>query len=464
MAGAPSAAGTEWSSRFAFIMAAVGSSVGLGNLWRFPYMTGENGGAAFVIVYLICVVFVGYPILMSEFVVGRHAKLSAVGSTRKMAVDAGRSPRWAIAGWVGMLGGFLVLVTYSIVAGWVIAYIFKMANGTFTGMEAEAIRGAFSAFTADTGTVLVFHTMFMLITILIVMQGISGGIEKASVILMPLFFFMLLGMVVYGFFVGDMSRTITYLFTPDFERAFSDPSIWLAALGQAFFSIGVGSAIMITYGAYLSKKENIASSAAIIVGADTAVAIIAGLAIFPIVFAVEGLSANAGPSLFFEALPTAFSSMPMGNYVGAAFFTLAFFAALTSSISLLNATVAWLQEHSPFGKAMSSFIVGAVIWAAGTATVYFSDLGSWLDFISGSVALPLGGLLIAVFLGWVVPRNLVREELPHASGMMFSFFRFNARYVAPIAVTIILILGMDAQFNLGIQDMLFGGGGEFVTD
>jgi NSS family neurotransmitter:Na+ symporter len=464
MAAAPSAAGTQWSSRFAFIMAAVGSSVGLGNLWRFPYMTGENGGAAFVIVYLICVIFVGYPILMSEFVVGRHAKLSAVGSTRKMAVDAGRSPKWAVAGWVGMIGGFLVLVTYSIVAGWVIAYIFKMANGTFSGMEADAIRAAFGAFQADTGTVLVFHTIFMLATVMIVMRGISGGIEKASVILMPLFFLMLVGMVVYGVFVGDMPRAIQYLFTPDFSRAMSDPSIWLAALGQAFFSIGVGSAIMITYGAYLSRKENIAMSAGIIVGADTAVAIIAGLAIFPIVFAVEGLSANAGPSLFFEALPTAFSSMPGGNYVGAAFFTLAFFAALTSSISLLNATVAWLQEHSPFGKMMSTIILGAVVWVAGASTVFFSSLGSVLDFISGSVALPLGGLLIAVFLGWVVPRNLVRDELPHANGLMFSFFRFNVRFSAPIAVTIILILGLDAQFGLGIQEAIFGGAQELATD
>ncbi|WP_019959688.1 sodium-dependent transporter [Woodsholea maritima] len=464
MALASSGGAGQWSSRFAFIMAAVGSSVGLGNLWRFPYMTGENGGAAFVIVYLLCVVLVGFPIMIAELSVGRHARLSAVGSTRKMAQDAGASPLWSITGWVGMIGAFLILVTYSVVAGWVISYIYKMGTGAFAGLNASEVRDAFQTFTADKSTVIMFHTGFMIATMLIVMRGISGGIEKAAIILMPLFFIMLLGMVGYAFVQGDMGAAVHYLFRPDFGKIIENPNIVLQALGQAFFSLSLGSAIMITYGGFLKKEDNIASSSVTIVGSDTFVAIIAGLAIFPIVFAFPELEPNAGPSLFFEALPTAFAQMPGGNVFGAIFFILAFFAALTSSISLLQTVISWSEEHTDLGKVTSTLIFGTLVWLLGVGAAFSGEFSNFLDFISGSLALPIAGLLIAVFAGWIVSKEIMRKELPQASNAMFAFWRFTIRYPAPIAVSIIIVLGLDATFGWGLSDMIFGGGEQLATD
>ncbi|WP_424993781.1 sodium-dependent transporter [Oceanicaulis sp.] len=444
--GGASAHGT-WSSRFGFLMAAIGSLVGLGNFWRFPYTAGENGGAAFVLIYLVCVVLIAFPILMAELSVGRHARRSAVGSTRKMAFDAGASEMWSITGWVGMAGGVMILCFYSVVAGWVAAYVFKMLSGGMIGMEPSAVSDAFGQLVGDTRTVVLWHTAFMIVTVGIVCFGVIKGIERTVSILMPLFFLMLVGMVIYAGLTADMGAAMQYLFAPDFSKITAQT--FLEALGQAFFSIGVGSAIMITYGSYLSRNDNLPQSAVIIAGADTMVALIAGLAIFPFVFAF-GLSPDAGPGLFFQTLPSAFAQMPGGQWVGGAFFFLALIAALTSSISLLQVIVAFGEEHTDFGRVGSALFFGAIIYMFGIAAAFSGEFFDILDKVSGTILLPLGGFLIALFTGWVVSKALMRKELPNAGTGFFAYWRFSIRWLAPVAVGLIIVTGLASTFGFNL--------------
>lgn len=446
------AAHAHWSSRFGFLMAAIGSSVGLGNFWRFPYTAGENGGAAFVIIYLACILLIGFPILMAELSVGRYGQKSAIGSVEKVALDTGSTRMWAATGLIGLIGGILVLCFYSVVAGWVTAYVFKMFTGELAGQSPEVVAAAFGTFSGDSYQVLGWHTTFMVLTILVVAQGVTGGIERAASILMPIFFVMLVGMVGYAAIAGDMGAALNYLFAVDFSEV--NGGTFLAAVGQAFFSIGLGSAIMITYGSYLDKDANIGQSAGIISAADSGVALIAGLAIFPFVFAFTALEPNAGPALFFQALPAAFAQMPAGNIVGGAFFVLALIAALTSSISLLQAVVAWIEENSSFHKSTIAWTMGGFIWLVGAGVAFSGQFFDMLDFLSSSIALPLAGLLMALFMGWVVDRKIAHSQLSHASPLLFGYFRFVLRFLAPIALTIILVLGLDSRFNWGIAQAI----------
>ncbi|MDM7985186.1 MAG: sodium-dependent transporter [Maricaulis sp.] len=458
MAATPApGAHAHWSSRFGFLMAAIGSSVGLGNFWRFPYTAGENGGAAFILIYLVCILFIGFPILMAELSVGRYGQASAIGSVAKVAKDNGSRRGWVSIGLAGMIGGILILCFYSVVAGWVSAYIVKMFTGEFTGQESEVVAAAFGSFTENSNQVLFWHTAFMLLTIWVVSKGVTGGIERAASILMPVFFIMLLGMVGYAMIAGDAGAAFNYLFSVDLSEI--TPATFLAAVGQAFFSIGLGSAIMITYGSYLDKDANIGQSAGIISLADTGVALIAGLAIFPFVFAFPGIEPTAGPALFFQALPSAFAQMPAGEIVGTAFFALALIAALTSSISLLQAVVAWAEENSSWSRGTIAWVFGGFIWLVGTGVVYSMAFFDLLDFISGSIALPLAGLLMAVFMGWVVSKEIARSQLSQASPRLFFFFRISMKFIAPIALTVILVLGLDDRFGFGISEALFGAAG-----
>lgn len=442
----------QWSSRFAFLMAAIGSAVGLGNLWRFPFQTGQHGGAAFVIVYLLCVTFVAYPILMGELSVGRHKGLSAVGSTRQLAEDSGRSARWSVVGWAGILAGFTLLTTYSVIAGQVIAYSVMSGMGEFAGRTATDAAQVAPLY-AGTTYALLWHTVFMGLTVWIVSAGLHGGIERICTILMPLFFVMLASLCAYALVTGAAGEALTYLFAADFSAI--TPAVVLAALGQAFFSIGVGGAIMLTYGSFLSPDEHIGNNAAIIAGSDTLVAIVAGLMIFPIVFAF-GLDPAAGSKLIFDALPAVFADMPAGAVIGGLFFFLAFIAGLTSSISLLIAASAVGQEQFGMGRARSAIVFGVLAWLIGAATVVIPGLRGWVDFLGGSIFLPVGGLLIAVFAGWVAPRRIMREELRNTSEPLFVFWRLFIRYLAPIAVALILLLGIDERFDFGLNAFVAG--------
>ena len=440
----------QWASRFAFLMAAIGSAVGLGNLWRFPFQAGQNGGSAFVIIYLVCVIIVAYPILIAELAIGRHKGLSAVGSTRQLALDIGKSRNWAVVGWIGVIASFFILTTYSMIAGQVLAYAVMSVLGEFAQLAANGTAHTLSLYAGPTHALL-WHTLFMVVTILIVSAGLHGGIERVVTILMPVFFVMLAGMCIYALTTGAAKDAIRYLFAPDFSAL--TPTIVLAALGQAFFSIGVGAAIMITYGSFLPKEEHIGGSAAIIAGSDTMVAIVAGLMIFPIVFA-NSLDPAAGPGLIFGALPAVFAGMPAGSIIGGLFFFLAFIAALTTSISILITVSAVVVEELGLNRVKSAVAVGALVWVVGAVTVMVSELSGWFDFVSGSVLLPLCGLLVAALAGWVVPRNIMRDELSGTSDALFKIWRVLIRYLATVAIAMILLLGIDEKLNFGLNQLI----------
>lgn len=445
-----SVATPQWASRYAFLMAAIGSAVGLGNLWRFPFQAGQNGGSAFVIIYLVCVIIVAYPILIAELAIGRHKGLSAVGSTRQLALDIGKSRNWAVVGWIGVIASFIILTTYSIIAGQVLAYSVMSVSGEFAQYASTETAQTLSLY-ADPTHALMWHTLFMIVTILIVSAGLHGGIERVVTVLMPIFFVMLAGLCVYALTTGAARDAIKYLFAPDFSAL--TPTIVLAALGQAFFSIGVGAAIMITYGSFLPKEEHIGGSAAIIAGSDTMVAIVAGLMIFPIVFA-HSLDPAAGSGLIFGALPAVFAGMPAGSIIGGLFFFLAFIAALTTSISILITVSAVVVEELGLNRVKSAFAVGALVWAVGAATVMISGLSGWLEFLSGSVLLPFCGLLVAALAGWVIPRKIMRNELSGTSDGLFKFWRVLIRYVATIAIALILLLGIDEKVDFGLNQLI----------
>lgn len=462
----------HWSSRFAFLMAAIGSSVGLGNFWRFPYTAGENGGSIFILVYLVCVALVAFPVLTAEYAIGRRGQTAAVGSIRALARDSKASQGWGSLGWVGMLGSFLILGFYSMIGGWVIIYMVKAFSGAFVGADGDAIAAQFGAIW-ETGEafglpenaprflglplVVITHTLFMAITLLIVSRGVNRGIALASQILMPLFFIMLLGVVIFGAIVGDLGAAVAYLTRPDVtalmepvaagseEMQFSLAKVrelFSAALGQAFFSVGVGVGLMITYGSYLDKSTRLIGSSGVVAGSDTFVALIAGLAIFPLAFGF-GQDPAGGPGLFFVTLPNAFAAMPgaLGVIVGGAFFTLALFAAITSSISLLEVSVAYAEDKLG-GRVIATVVLGGLCWAIGLGSVYSLYVFDFMDQLTEKLLLPLGGFLVALFAGWIVSRSVLDEEFANANPTWYAIFRVLIRWVAPIGALLILVFSV----------------------
>lgn len=447
MASIPIERGTaQWSSRFAFIMAAVGSSVGLGNLWRFSAELGTNGGAAFLTIYIACIVFVGVPVLMSEYIIGRAGNSSsAVGSNNDLAERSGVSKVWSSGAWFGMIASFLIVSFYCVVAAWVLSYIPKFIFGDFAGMPPLEIEQEFGRVLAEpTKNVLPYFLFFGLLTSWLVARGVNNGIELAAKLLMPIFFLLLIGLAAYSIISsmesGGTADAFAFMFTPDFSKI--NAEVAQSALGQACFSIGIGNAIMITYGAYLPKDVSIPKSAVGISFVDTLVAIIAGLAIFPVVFA-NNLDFEAGAGIFFTTLPTAMSNAPGGMVIGAAFFFLAFFAAITSSVSLLEPSVAYLAEKTGWTKRKSAWITGAAIMTLGLGSIYISG---FMDFIDGGLAgpilAPLSALLIVLFTGWRLNKAILAQELDGPGRSLGYFVMFFVRYIAPIFMGLILVLGI----------------------
>lgn len=446
MATIPMERGTaQWSSRFAFIMAAVGSSVGLGNLWRFSAELGTNGGAAFLMIYIACIVFVGIPVLMSEYIIGRAGNAaSAVGSNDDLADRSGVSKVWSSGAWFGMIASFLIVSFYCVVAAWVLAYIPKFIFGEFAGMPAAEIADQFGNMLGEpTKRVLPWFLFFGLLTSWLVARGVNKGIELAARLLMPVFFLLLAGLAAYSILSsiesGGTRDAFAFMFTPDFGKI--NAQVAQSALGQACFSIGIGNAIMITYGSYLPRDVSIPKSAVTVSLVDTCVAIIAGLAIFPVVFA-NNLDFEAGAGIFFTTLPTAMSNAPGGMIVGAAFFFLAFFAAITSSVSLLEPSVAYLAEKTGWSKRKAAWVTGAAIMALGLVSLYNM---AFFDFIDGGLAgpilAPLSALLIVLFTGWRLNKAILAEELSGPGESLGRFILIFVRYVAPIFMGIVLVMG-----------------------
>ena len=444
----------QWSSRTVFILAATGSAVGLGNIWKFPYITGENGGGTFVLVYLLCIAAIGIPIMMAEIMLGRRGKQSPINTMATLAKEANQSPAWAWLGWMGVVAGFLILSYYSVIAGWAISYVFRTAGGVFTGVTADGANSIFADLVSDPEHLLAWHTLFMVMTMVVVARGVKHGLEKAVTFLMPLLFALLLILVIYAMTTGHFMEGVRFLFTPG---EISGKGV-LIAMGHAFFTLSLGMGAIMVYGSYLSDEHSIVKASMLIGLADTAVALLAGLAIFPIVFA-NGLEPGSGPGLIFQTLPIAFGHMQGGTLMGVLFFSLLLFAAWTSAISLIEPAVAYLVENHGFTRLSASVWMGVATWFVGLGTVFsfniwkektltipylFEDLTFFdtLDYLTANIMLPLGGLAIAVFAAWIMRRESSEEELATLP-VIYKIWRFLVSYITPVAVIVVFLRAVN---------------------
>lgn len=439
----------QWSSRFAFLMAAIGSSVGLGNIWKFPYMIGTSGGSAFMLVYLTCVMAVGLPILMAELALGRMGRQGPIDTLVSLGRRYTGRAGWGAIACLGVLAAVLILSFYAVVAGWSLAYIPKLLSGQMSGLSGEQTAATFGALLADPWALAFWHALFMLLTIIPVARGIQAGIEKAVVWMMPLLFALLVFLVLYAAVEGEFMAGMAYLFKPDFEAITMD--VVLAATGQAFFSLSVGLGTMLAYGAYLPAQISIPRTSVVIVLAAILTAMLAGGAIFPIVFA-NGLNPSEGPGLVFVTLPVAFGAMPGGALVGTAFFMLLAIAALTSSVSLLEPIVAAFASRTRLSRAALAWTGGFITWGLGFLTLFSFNIWSdvhplggtrtwfdWIDYLTSNILLPLGGVLLALFAGWVVTRADSVQALGFRAPALYRLWHLLVRVVAPIGVVVTVI-------------------------
>ncbi len=436
----------EWSSRFAYILAATGSAVGLGNIWKFPYITGENGGGAFVIVYLGCVLAIGIPIMIAETMMGRRGRQSPINTLTTLSAESKANKNWHFLGWMGVIAGVLILSYYSVIAGWAIAYVFKAVFGGFSS-DAAIVKASFDGLISSPGQLVLWHTAFMIATMSVVMRGVRSGLERAVQFLMPTLFALLLILVAYAMTTGSFYfQGLTFLFSPDFSEIDSDAV--LTAMGHAFFTLGLGMGAIMVYGSYLPHGVSIVKTSLYIAGADTLVALLAGIAIFPLVFA-NGLEPGSGPGLIFQTLPIAFGSMAGGWLFGILFFVLLVFAALTSSISLVEPLVAWMVENKGYTRVKASVMSGIFIWLLGVSvafsfniwsdfTIFGKTIFDFLDYLTANLMLPIGGFCIAVFAGWIMMQKYVKNELSMPEDQ-YTIWKFLVSYVAPASVFLVFL-------------------------
>ncbi len=445
----------QWSSRLMFVLAATGSAVGLGNIWKFPYITGENGGGAFVLVYLVCVALIGIPVMMAEILIGRRGRQSPINTMRTLAHEESRHGMWQLVGWGGMVAGFLIISYYSVIAGWAVAYVIRTAAGVFVDVSSEDARTIFGGLVSDPERLLAWHTIFMVMTTMVVARGVRSGLEQAVKILMPALFLLLLALVGYAMHTGKFMEGLAFLFKPDFSKISAGGV--LTAMGHAFFTLSLGMGAIMVYGSYMPSKTSIFKTSVVIAVIDTLVALLAGMAIFPLVLA-NGLEPGSGPGLVFQTLPIAFGHMPGGALFGTLFFVLVVFAAWTSAISLIEPAVAWLVENRNWNRVRAATWVGVLGWALGIITVM--SFSSWafdfsfggepksnglfdvLDILTANFMLPLGGLAMAVFAGWSMSRESTRDELEAGDSRIFRLWHAVVRYVTPIAVILIFLRGV----------------------
>ncbi len=435
----------QWGSKIGFILAASGSAVGLGNLWKFPYMAGKNGGGAFVLVYFIILFLVGFTLMLAEITLGRHTQLNAIGAYKKI------SKKWAWVGGLGVLAGFIILSYYSVVGGWVINYIIKSFSGALQVSDAEVLGGMFGNLIGGTWEPIIYHAIFMIMTMTIVIGGIGGGIEKSSKILMPGLFIMIVIVAIRAMTLPGAVEGIKYLLIPNFSAI--TIGVVLDALGQVFFSLSLGMGCMITYGSYLSKDTNIPESSTVIPLIDTGVALLAGLIVLPAVFAF-GYEPSAGPGLLFITLPAVFAQMPFGTLFAILFFFLILFAALSSSISLLEVCVAYVVDEWKVKRAVAVSGIGLAMFVIGIfaslsngplsniTIIGGRNIFDSLDFVASNILLPLGGLLLCIVVGWVWGTDKAIKEATNDGKIGFSlapFWSILVKYVGPVAITIVFI-------------------------
>jgi NSS family neurotransmitter:Na+ symporter len=434
-----------WTSRLGFIMASAGSAIGLGNIWKFPYIAGMHGGGAFVLFFIFCIISVGIPIMISEMVIGRHTHKDPVGAFKKV-----RGGAWVVAGWLGVTAGFVILSYYSVVAGWAVDYLWLSLRGTFTAPHAHHVPQLFAGLLSSDLSQLFWQATFMGLTIFIVLGGVSSGLERANKIMMPVLFLILVVLAVHGILSPGGEKALAFLFSPDWSKL--DPPAMLEAMGHAFFSLSLGMGAMLTYGSYADEETNIPKVAITVSFMDTCVALLSGIAIFSIVF-TYGMEPAAGPGLVFKTLPIVFSQMPGGTLIAIMFFLLLVFAALTSSISLLEVVVAYYCDEKKWGRRKAALVMGFLIFLLGVPSALSNSLLKDVHFIGGrnfldsidllatNYILPLGGLLIAVFTGWVLTTRLARDEIEKGKVRfhLYPAWHFLIKYVSPVLVAIVFL-------------------------
>ncbi len=444
----------NWTSRRTFLLVTIGASIGLGNLWRFPYLAGENGGGAFILVYLFFIIVISMPLTMAELAMGRRGHCSPVNPMRKLCNESGAAGPWQAIGWFSIITPLLILCFYSVVAGWSLDYITRAVAGEFVGITPAGAKQAFDRLMASPVRLGLWYTIYIALTVYAVSRGIRRGLEKVANFMMPALFAMIVLLVIYAHVTGEPARAWRFMFDADFSRLTATGV--LMALGQALFSVSIGTGALLTYGAYTSKDIDITSSAWIIVVTDTGAALLAGLAIFPIVFA-SGLDPAEGPGLMFVTLPVALGEMVGGYFFSIVFFVLVFFAAFTSSLAMLEPFVRWMEEHKGYRRVPVTICTGIFVWCVGLSAVLsfnllsdFKPLSfiplyegktifSILDFSVSNVFLPINALLIAIFAGWIFGRHTLREEIGLSEGAGYRTWSLLIRYLAPIAVALVVV-------------------------
>ena len=443
-----------WSSAFGFYLATVGASVGLGSIWRFPYLAGSSGGSAFIFVFIAACVLIATPLLTAEFVLGRGSAKSPPEAAGAIALDSGRRTRWNVIGIMGTLGSFLVISYYTVIAGWVMAYTWKCATGLFVGMNHPQVAESWRGFLANPLAMGSWHLAFVACVGLISALGVNRGIELANKVRAPALLILMLILVTYALITGDVRGGLGFAFAPNFSAI--TPQVILAAIGQAFYATGVGMAMMIAYGAYLNRGVSLVRSSLIISAAILLVSLLSTLIVFPLVFRY-GMNPAEGPALVFDVLVTVFGEMPGGRYVGTLFFLLLVFAALTPSLAGIEPMIAWLQQRRGLGRPLAVAITAFSVWLLGVASVLsFNRWSLWyplgaipgfrdktvfasLDYFASNVLLPVGALITSVFVGWVVNRDIVAEQLSEASPAARLLILLLLRYVCPVAIVAVLL-------------------------
>ena len=444
MATIPQGERDSFTSKFGVIAAAAGSAIGLGNIWRFPYVAGENGGGAFLVVYLVSVLLIGVPVMLSEFVIGRSAQKNPYGAFRLLAPGK----PWYLIGLMGVVAAFMILAFYTVVAGWTLEYIYQSFTGNLIGKSTTQLSEMFDSFRDDSVRPVIWFLIFIALTGWIVIAGIKNGIEKYTKLLMPLLLIMLVGMAIYVLTFEGSAKGLQFLFKPDFSKL--TPEVILEALGQAFFSLSIGMGTLITYGSYIKKNDNLGTTAISVAGADTFIAILAGIAIFPAVFAfanVENLdmASISGEGLVFITLPSILYSIPGGQILSTMFFTLLGVAALTSTISVLEVIVAYFSEELGMVRQRATSVAVVSVSFLGIISVFSSGVFSFLNFTTANILLPVGGLFIVIFVGYFYGRKKTREELTNEGSLKSKYipvFRFILRFIAPLIISLIFIYGI----------------------
>lgn len=438
-----------WSGRWFFIMATIGSAVGLGNIWKFPYMVGNYGGSAFVLLYLLCMLVLALPLAMSEIMLGRRGRGNPIITYSVLAKESERSTNWKIVGTLGLIGCFLTIAFYSVVGGWVMAYLWDSFSG-FANANSHNVQSTFNALLDSPSRLILWHTVFLGLASAIVLCGLEKGIGRANAFMMPALFVILIFLMVYGCLHGDMEKAWRFLF--HFDASAITPSVLLAALGHSFFSMSIGFGALMIYGSYLQQEVSIGSSTVVVAIADTLVALLSGLVVFSFVFA-GGLEPSSGPGLIMQALPLAFSNIPFNQLVAPLFYVLLAFAAISSAISLLEPLTAWMIEtNHGFYRKKASLWVFTLVWLSGIvvalsfnvwSSLHFFGMGLFdtLDAATSRLFMPICGALGAVFIAWFMKKQLVAEEI-NLSPFWFKVWFFILRYIAPVGVGVIFVHGL----------------------